>query len=69
LVIIIGVSKNPDSETQVVPVISPLPFRLNQLAYTGLNFLDFPLGNIAVTPVLIGPVPIIFLPLPEIIVL
>jgi hypothetical protein len=37
--VIIGVSKNPDSVTQVVPVISP--FQTVPLAYTGLNFLVF----------------------------
>ena len=35
LVIITGPSRNPDSSTQVVPVISPLPFCANQAANTG----------------------------------
>jgi hypothetical protein len=67
LVIIIGPSKKPDSVIQVVPVISPFPFSEYQFAKTGLLFL--PLGKMAVTPVLIGPFPLTFLPCPEIIVL
>ena len=35
LVINTGPSRNPDSSTQVVPVISPLPFSENQPAKTG----------------------------------
>ena len=66
LVIMMGVSRNPDSVTQVVPVISPFPLRLYQLAKTGLNFL--PLGKTAVTPVRTGPLPITFFPLPEMMV-
>src|SRR6187401_180163 len=58
LVIMIGVSKNPDSVIQVVPVISPFPFKVYQLAKTGLFVL--PLGKIAVTPVLAGPFPSMF---------
>ena len=34
LVIITGPSRKPESSTQVVPVISPLPFRVNQPAKT-----------------------------------
>src|SRR2546422_4804785 len=34
-VIITGPHRNPDSSTQVVPVISPLPFIVNQPANTG----------------------------------
>src|SRR5690606_11981342 len=67
LVIMMGVSKNPDSVTQVVPVISPFPFNEYQLAYTGLFFK--PLGRMAVTPVLTGPLPRMFLPCPEMMVL
>src|ERR687893_128520 len=67
LVIIMGVSRKPDSVIQVVPVISPLPFSEYQLANTGL--FVFPLGKIAVTPVLTGPLPNTFFPCPEIIVL
>src|SRR5688500_9080176 len=67
LVIMMGVSRNPDSVIQVVPVISPLPFKEYHSAKTGLLFR--PLGKIAVTPVLTGPFPRIFLPCPDIIVL
>jgi hypothetical protein len=63
----IGVSRNPDSVIQVVPVISPLPFREYQLAKTGLLFR--PRGKIAVTPVRTGPFPRIFFPCPEMMVL
>src|SRR5450759_341607 len=59
-VIIIGPSKNPDSSTQVVPVISPFPLRVYHPAKTGSYF--FPLGKIAVTPVRTGPFPTINLP-------
>ena len=34
LVIMTGPSRNPESSSQVVPVISPLPFRVNQPANT-----------------------------------
>jgi len=50
-----------------VPVISPLPFSVYQLAYKGLLFL--PLGSMAVTPVLTGPLPKTFFPLPDMMVL
>src|SRR6516162_6894347 len=55
-VIITGPSRNPDSSTQVVPVISPLPFWVNQPANTG-SVDSLPRGRIAVTPVLTGPTP------------
>ena len=35
LVIMMGPSRKPDSSSQVVPVISPLPLRVNQAAKTG----------------------------------
>src|ERR1700689_920161 len=66
LVIITGPSRNPDSSTQVVPVISPLPFCANQPAKTGLFKESAPRGNTAVTPVRIGPLPTCNLPEPEI---
>jgi hypothetical protein len=62
-----GVSRNPDSVIQVVPVISPLPFNEYQFAKTGLLFL--PLGKMAVTPVRTGPSPLMFFPDPEMSVL
>src|SRR5437870_9764204 len=49
-VIITGPHRNPDSSTQVVPVISPLPFIVNQPANTGSSE-SLPRGKIAVTPV------------------
>jgi hypothetical protein len=61
-----GPSRKPDSSTQVVPVISPLPLKEYQPANTGSYFL--PLGRIAVTPVRIGPSPVFKVPLPSIIV-
>src|SRR6476620_474041 len=65
LVIMTGPSRNPESSTQCVPVISPLPFRLKIPAKTGSSeFL--PRGRIAVTPVLTGPIPTFSLPSPEI---
>ena len=39
-----------------MPVMSPLPFRLNVAAKTGSQF-PFGRGRIAVTPVRIGPLP------------
>src|SRR5580658_836801 len=66
LVIITGPSRNPDSSTQVVPVISPLPFCANQPAKTGLFKESAPRGNTAVTPVRTGPWPTCNLPDPEI---
>ena len=62
-VIITGPHRKPDSSTHVVPVISPLPFRVNQPAKTGSpEFL--PRGSTAVTPVRTGPRPTTSLPLP-----
>ncbi len=46
-----GPSIKPDSSTQVVPVISPLPFNENQPPNTGWSLLAAPRGRIAVTPV------------------
>src|SRR5438105_13613432 len=65
LVIITGPSRKPDSSTQVVPVISPLPFSENQPANTG-SCDCLPRGRIAVTPVRTGPLPTSSLPDPEI---
>src|SRR5579872_1569153 len=65
LVIIAGPSRKPDSSTQVVPVISPLPFSVNQPAKTG-SLLSRPRGRTAVTPVRTGPTPTFSGPLPEI---
>src|SRR5580700_185238 len=66
LVIITGPSRNPDSSTHVVPVISPFPFCENQPANTGL-FMEFvPRGKMAVTPVRTGPLPTTNFPSPEI---
>src|SRR5260370_8754548 len=56
LVIITGPQRKPDSSTHVVPVISPLPFIVNQPANTGSS-AALPRGNTAVTPVLTGPLP------------
>src|SRR5690349_2403035 len=66
LVIITGPSRKPDSSTQVVPVISPLPFSDHQLAKTGLLIESFPRGSTAVTPVRTGPLPTCSFPSPEI---
>src|SRR5215470_7030366 len=66
-VIITGPSRKPDSSTQVVPVISPLPFKENQPAKTG-SLSCLPRGKIAVTPVRTGPTPTLSAPSPEIIV-
>src|SRR5512135_630043 len=51
LVIMTGPYNRPDSSTQVVPVISPLPFWLNQPAKTASVGLRLPRGSTAVTPV------------------
>src|SRR5207247_692936 len=67
LVITTGPARNPDSSTQVVPVISPLPFSVNQPAKTGSKS-RLPRGRIAVTPVRTGPRPTTSLPLPLLIV-
>src|SRR6185437_16515486 len=64
-VIITGPSRNPESSTQWVPVISPLPFRLNHPANTASRE-SFPRGRTAVTPVLTGPTPTFSAPSPEI---
>src|SRR5260370_15250660 len=55
-VIITGPARNPDSSTQVVPVLSPLPLSVNQPANTGPPELR-PRGSTAVTPVRHGPCP------------
>src|SRR5215472_5277623 len=64
-VIITGPSKNPDSSTHVVPVISPLPLSDHHPENTGLFIESFPRGITAVTPVRTGPFPISSLPSPE----
>src|SRR5437667_11338064 len=66
LVIITGPSRKPDSSTQVVPVISPLPFSDHHPAKTGLLIESFPRGRTAVTPVRTGPLPTCSFPSPEI---
>src|SRR5215475_4697212 len=66
LVIITGPSRKPDSSTQVVPVISPLPFSEYQPANTGSPKTFLPRGSTAVTPVRTGPSPTFNLPEPEI---
>jgi len=53
-VIMTGPARNPDSSSQVVPVISPLPLRVNQPPNTGSPFAA-PRGKMAVTPVRTGP--------------
>src|SRR6266403_4859014 len=65
LVIITGPSRNPDSSTQVVPVISPLPFSDHHPANTGLFIESLPRGRTAVTPVRTGPLPTCSFPSPE----
>src|SRR6476469_10560403 len=65
LVIITGPSRKPDSSTQVVPVIAPVPFSVNQPANTGSLF-PRPRGSTAVTPVRTGPMPTFSAPSPEI---
>src|ERR1700740_1638296 len=65
LVIITGPSRKPDSSTQVVPVISPLPLSEYQPANAGLLMESLPRGKIAVTPVRTGPFPTCSLPSPE----
>src|SRR5215470_2467408 len=60
-----GPSRNPESSSQVVPVISPLPFSVNQAPNTG-SVESFPRGSTAVTPVRTGPCPTSNLPDPEI---
>src|ERR1041385_6364050 len=65
LVIATGPSRSPLSSTQVVPVISPLPLRVNQAAKTGSAF-SLPRGWITVTPGRTGPFPPTSFPLPRI---
>src|SRR5579871_6420146 len=60
-----GPSRKPDSSTHVVPVISPLPFKVNHPANTE-SLESFPRGRTAVTPVRTGPTPIFRGPSPEI---
>src|SRR6266545_5671781 len=67
-VIITGPARNPDSSSQVVPVISPLPLSVNQPPKTGSPFVA-PRGKMAVTPVRAGPWPTTSLPCPAMIVL
>src|SRR6266851_6527749 len=64
-VIMTGPSRKPESSTQCAPVISPLPFKLNQPAKTA-SLESFPRGRIAVTPVRTGPTPTFNAPSPEI---
>ena len=64
LVIATGPSSSPLSWTQVVPVISPLPFSVNHAANTGSG-LALPRGCTTVTPVRTGPLPTTSVPLPE----
>src|SRR6266571_506574 len=66
-VIITGPARNPDSSSHVVPVISPLPFRVNHPPKTGSPFVA-PRGKIAVTPVRTGPWPTTSVPAPLMIV-
>jgi len=66
-VIITGPARNPDSSSQVVPVISPLPFSVNQPPKTGSPSVA-PRGKMAVTPVRTGPWPTTSLPSPLMIV-
>src|SRR5262245_30301221 len=56
LVIETGPQRNPLSSTQVVPVISPLPLRVDQAAITP-SLTVLPRGKITVTPVRTGPLP------------
>src|SRR5262245_17514893 len=65
LVSITGPSRKPDSSTQAVPVISPLPLSEKQPANTG-SLDPRPRGRIAVTPVRTGPVPTTSFPSPAI---
>src|SRR5262245_20843081 len=64
LVSITGPSRNPDSSTQVVPVISPFPLSENQPAKVG-SLDPLPRGRMAVTPVRTGPTPTSSFPSPE----
>src|SRR5215469_1826957 len=60
-----GPSRKPESSSQVVPVISPLPLRVNHAPKTG-SVDSLPRGSTAVTPVRTGPTPTCNLPAPEI---
>src|SRR5215469_1584512 len=63
LVIITGPSRNPDSSTQVVPVISPLPFcEYHPAKEKCCMEAAAPRGSTAVTPVRTGPLPTTSLP-------
>src|SRR5579862_5802125 len=64
LVIMTGPERNPESSTHVVPVISPLPFSVNQAAKTA-SLEALPRGSTAVTPVRTGPTPTFSGPSPE----
>src|ERR1035441_4642449 len=64
LVIMTGPLRKPESSSQVVPVISPLPLRVNQAPKTA-SVEVLPRGRMAVTPVRTGPSPTLSLPLPE----
>src|SRR5215472_18340010 len=65
LVMSTGPSRNPDSSTHVVPVISPLPFCAYHPANEKRCIEAAPRGSTAVTPVRTGPLPTTSLPLPE----
>ena len=65
LVSVTGPARNPDSRSQWVPVISPLPFSVANAAKTG-SLDSLPRGKMAVTPVRTGPLPRTRRPLPEI---
>ena len=60
-----GVPRQPDSSSQAVPVISPLPFMLYHAPNTRPRN-SLPCGNTAVTPVLTGPLPTTSFPSPAI---
>src|ERR1700732_3934217 len=64
-VIITGPSRKPESSSQVVPVISPAPFSVNQAPKTA-SLESLPRGRMAVTPERTGPTPTFSGPAPEI---
>ena len=66
-VIITAPSRMPRSRSQVVPVISPFPFSVNQAAKTRPR-LARPRGSTAVTPVRTGPSPTRSFPSPRMMV-
>ena len=68
LVMSTGPSRNPDSSTHVVPVISPLPFSENHPPNEGFCSVSRPRGSTAVTPVRTGPLPTTSGPSPEMMV-